>query len=62
MCENGFITPLQAANDIGCMRLAARIAELEALGFSIRHEPIEVRNRFWRKCRVTAYSLEEKDG
>ena len=63
MCEHGHITPLEAVRDLGCLRLAARIADLEKLGFSIRHDTTEVRNRFGRICRVTSYSLvEEMDG
>lgn len=60
MLEHGSITPMDAVRDLGCMRLAARIAELEALDFPIRHETVEVRNRFGAKCRVTSYSLEEQ--
>lgn len=32
---NGSITPLEALNSIGCMRLSARIAELRKQGFNI---------------------------
>lgn len=60
MCEHGSITPMQAVTELGCMRLAARIADLERLGFAITHNQIEVRNRFGRKVRVASYQLQEE--
>lgn len=34
--EHGSITPLQALNQYGCMRLGARIYDLKACGHDIR--------------------------
>lgn len=42
---HGSITARQAANFIGCMRLAARIAELKAEGYPIVTEMITVRTK-----------------
>ena len=35
MKKYGSITPLEALNDIGCMRLASRITDLRAQGIAI---------------------------
>ena len=36
--RNGSITPREALDHIGCMRLTARIAELEGAGHRFAHE------------------------
>lgn len=54
----GSITPLQALEDLGVMRLAPRIAELEDRGIMIRHESYAFKNRFGEKGRCCRYSLE----
>lgn len=53
----GSITPAQAYEEIGCMRLAARIADLEADGVRIQRENVNRRNRYGKKVRFTRYSL-----
>lgn len=35
MQTNGAITPMDALRECGCMRLAARIADIKELGFDI---------------------------
>lgn len=57
MRNNGGITPLQAANSLGCQRLAARISDLRADGYDIETEMITVRKRFGGKARVARYKL-----
>lgn len=58
MKENDGITTMDAIR-LGCTRLAARIAELEARGHGIRHERVTQ-----NKKTFTCYRLEEvrKDG
>ena len=39
--EHGWITPIVAMEEIGCMRLAARINDLERRGYSFSHEMVK---------------------
>lgn len=55
MKKNGGITSLDAARDLGCMRLGARIFELKDDGHEIKSEFVEVKNRYGEKCRVKRY-------
>lgn len=59
--QYGSITPLEAMRDIGCMRLAARIADLKELGYPIVSETIAVDNRYGEKCHVKKYMMGEDD-
>ena len=45
MHDFGSITQLEAMQDIGCMRLAARIADLKRDGHAIRREMETSKNR-----------------
>lgn len=55
---HGSITALEAANRFGCMRLAARIADLREKGNLIESKLITVETRDG-KTRVAEYSLKE---
>jgi hypothetical protein len=57
--DNGSITRLQAANDIGCFELASRIGELEAEGLEFVRERLSGRNRYGDKVHWTKYSLKK---
>ena len=59
MKSYGGITPMDALKDIGCMRLAARIADLRRDGHRIKGEKIEVRRRDGSKAHVTRYTVDE---
>lgn len=54
--KNG-ITPLQAMDHFGCMRLAGRIHDLREMGYSISSEIVKVKNRYGDTCRVSRYRL-----
>jgi len=51
------ITPLQALNEYGCMRLGARIYDLRKTGYTINSQKIEVTDRDGKKCFVAEYSM-----
>ena len=51
------ITPLEALEKWGVLRLGARIYDLRDQGHKIKSEMVEVRNRFGDLCRVAKYSL-----
>lgn len=54
--KNGFtITPLEAVKGFGCLRLAARISNLRALGHDIKTEMVVV----GKNKRVARYSLNQ---
>lgn len=51
------ITPLEALEEIGTMRLAARVYDLRAMGYRIRDETVPVRARNGRRAHVKRYRL-----
>lgn len=51
------ITPLQALDLFGCMRLSARIDELEEMGYSVYRVWVTVKNREGKMVKVRRYSL-----
>ena len=53
----GSITPIEALQDLGVMRLASRISDLRSRGVPIIGEMIEVKNRFGEKGHVKRYRL-----
>ena len=55
--KNGGITSKEAADYLGCMRLAARIADLEKEGYSFMKTKEKAKNRFGKKVFFTKYSL-----
>lgn len=54
---NGGITAKEAADHLGCMRLAARIADLERQGQHFHRERVEAKNRFGDRVFFTRYSF-----
>ena len=52
---HGSITPLEALRELGIMRLAARVNDLENRGYVIPRKLVTVKARNGRKCRVTEY-------
>ena len=61
MMDFGKITPIEAMKDLGVMRLAARISDLEDQGFEILHERESGRNRYGEKTSYARYRLKGKD-
>lgn len=62
MRQFGSITPMDALQDIGCMRLAARIADLRDQGYSIGRRTKKCTNRYGNTVSFAEYYLkEEKD-
>lgn len=51
------ITPKEALNHIGCMRLSARIHDLRAMGYDIVMDLVDVPIRGGRKTKVSRYKL-----
>lgn len=58
MQEFGSITQLEAYQDIGVSRLAARIADLKKAGLPIVATTEAVKNRYGQVCHVKRYRLE----
>ena len=59
MKEFGSITPIEAMQDIGCMRLTARIADLIGQGYPIGRRMKTSKNRYGKKVSFAEYYLEE---
>lgn len=59
MRDFGSITQLEAMQDIGCMRLAARIADLKRDGHAIRREMETSKNRYGEETSYARYRLDE---
>lgn len=53
------ITPAQAYDKYGCMRLSGRIFDLRRMGYSIKSEKIAVRDRDGETKHVAQYTLVE---
>lgn len=56
---NGSINPMQALTEIGVMRLAARIDDLEWMGWHFDHTPTKGVNRYGEKTRYMTYSYKK---
>jgi hypothetical protein len=54
------ITPLEALDEIGILRLPSRIWDLKQAGHCIRKEMVEVHTRNGGKAHVARYTLEEQ--
>ena len=54
------ITSLDAATDLGIMRLSARIYDLRQAGYDIHAEIVPVENRHGEKVHVARYTLNEE--
>lgn len=60
MQQFGSISSLEAFNDLGVVRLAARIHDLRGAGYSIVSEIRSSKNRFGEKVYFKVYRLVEK--
>ena len=52
------ITTLNAFNELGITRLAARIYELKEEGHDVKSKRIKVTNRYNEQCSVSEYFME----
>ena len=59
MC--GSITPVEAMRDLGVMRLAARISDIEASGVEIDRQMETSKNRFGEKTHYMRYSIRKDE-
>lgn len=59
MQDFGSITPVQAFQDLGIMRLGARIFELKKDGVMIESRLASARNRYGKTVRYSEYRLRE---
>ena len=60
MMDFGSITPVQAMQDLGVMRLAARISDIERQGWEIIHERETGKNRYGEKTTYARYRLKPR--
>jgi hypothetical protein len=55
--EFGSITQYEALKDLGIMRLASRVSELNKHGYNITGRMVAVKNRFGETCHVKQYRM-----
>ena len=55
--DNGSITPVDAMREFGCMRLAARIADIKADGYKIIRTIETGTNRYGKKVKYARYAI-----
>ena len=58
----GSISTLEAFYEFGCMRLAARIADLREKGYSIVSETVTAKNRYGEPVSYSRYRWGEDNG
>ena len=58
--EFGSITPLEALDQYGIMRLGTRIWDLRHMGRAIRSEDVRGQNRFGEPTRYARYIIDNK--
>ena len=61
MREHGTITQAEATDEIGCVRLPARICDLKDRGYRIKREMRAKKNRWGKTISYAAYSLESEE-
>lgn len=59
--EFGSITQLDALRDLGVMRLASRVSDLNREGFMITGKMEAVKNRYGETCYIKRYSEVHND-
>lgn len=59
MEDFGSINPMQAMQDLGVMRLAARVADLKKAGHKISRRTVTGKNRYGASVIYAEYRLEE---
>lgn len=59
--DYGSITPLEALQEFGCMRLASRIRELKEKGYEINSCIIKSKNRYGKNMHYSKYFLKERE-
>lgn len=53
----GSITPIEALQEYGIMRLASRISDLKKDGFQIASETVKAKNRFGKNVTFSKYRI-----
>lgn len=59
MRDFGSISPVEAMQDLGCMRLGARIFDLKQAGHAIRREMETGKNRYGETTSYARYRLDD---
>lgn len=57
MMEHGSISQLEAAEEYGCWRLAARISDLRKAGYAIKSQMTKQKNRYGKPVAFARYTL-----
>lgn len=58
IAEHGSITPVEALQEYGCMRLASRMCDIKRAGYSVCRTMETSRNRYGDPVRYARYTVE----
>lgn len=56
--DYGSITPLEAMQEYGIMRLASRMCDIKRAGYNVRREMVTGKNRYGESTTYARYFLE----
>ena len=56
--DYGSITPVEAMQEYGIMRLASRMCDIKRAGYNVRREMVTGRNRYGESTTYARYFLE----
>lgn len=59
MTDHGSITPMEALQEFGCMRLASRIHDIKTLGYAVGKKMETRKNRYGKTVSYARYWLEK---
>ena len=59
IAEYGSITPVEALQEYGCMRLASRMCEITRAGYSVCRTMETSRNRYGDPVRYARYTIDQ---
>lgn len=59
LMRQGWVSPQMALQGVGCMRLAARVHDIKAMGFKVISRTKQEKNRSGRVVRFKEYKIVE---
>lgn len=59
--EHGSITPLEALQEYGIMRLASRMCDIKRAGYIVHKTTETAKNRYGEPVRYARYTIQERN-
>jgi hypothetical protein len=60
LMKQGWVSPAMALAGTGCMRLAARVHDIKALGYKVISRSVKRKNRWGRTITYKEYRIKEE--